>query len=182
MHLHKTSLRDAYLIKLAPRADARGSFCRLFCAQILRDEGIVDHTFVQVNLSENSVRGTLRGLHFQASPHFEAKVVYCLRGAVFDVIVDLRRDSPTYLRYFAYELSAEEGVALYVPKGYAHGFLTLEDDSTLLYLMSDFYRPGCERGYRFDDPAFGIAWPFAPRVISEKDQYYPAFESAHVSC
>lgn len=179
MRFVETPLHDAFRIELDSKKDNRGSFSRLFCSDLFKENGLANHSFVQVNLSENSLKGTLRGLHFQAEPHLEAKIVYCLAGKVFDVMVDLRKTSATYLQHFGLILSAEQGTAVFIPKGFAHGFLTLENHSSLLYLMSDSYKPGFERGYRYDDPAFGIEWPMAPTLLSERDQNYPAFEEAH---
>jgi dTDP-4-dehydrorhamnose 3,5-epimerase len=176
MQFVEIPLKDAFLFELEPKADSRGTFCRLFCAQLIKEHGIVDCNFVQANLSDNAHKGTLRGLHFQAEPYLEAKIVYCLRGSLYDVIVDLRKDSPTYLQHFGLKLAADDPSALYIPKGFAHGFLTLEDDCRLLYLMSDFYKEGYGRGYRYDDPAFGIQWPCKPKILSERDQNYPLFE------
>jgi len=168
MRFVETPLQDAYLIELEPRSDERGSFCRLFCLQIF-NEKIKNASFVQINESVNARKATLRGMHYQAAPYQEDKVVYCTRGSVYDVIVDLRENSPTYGRHFGVVLE-ENSSALYVPKGFAHGFITLEDRTHLLYLMSDFYQPGFERGFRFDDPKFAINWPIEPLILSKQDQ------------
>jgi len=135
----------------------------------------VDFDPVQISLSANTQRGTLRGLHLQAEPHAEGKVVCCTRGSAFDVAVDLRTGSPTYGRWESVELSRENGRAVYVPPGCAHGFQTLEDDTELLYLISDFYDPDLQRGVRWDDPALGIEWPEEPTVMSERDRAFPDF-------
>lgn len=172
-------IKDAYLIELDPKIDQRGAFCRLFCSEVFQSAGIEEKNFVQVNLSDNHRVGTLRGMHYQSEPYLEAKIVYSLKGRVFDVILDLRKGSPTYLQHAAVELYPS--IALYVPKGYAHGFLTLENESQLLYLMSDYYQPRYERGARFDDPAFNINWPFPPSIISEKDLNYSRFEENYAS-
>lgn len=180
MRLIDTPLQDAYLIELVENEDTRGSFSRLFCSQFLKEKGITDHQPAQINFSTNKKLGTLRGLHYQAPPYLEAKIVYCLEGAIYDAIVDLREDSPTYLEHFALTLSPQTKCALFIPKGFAHGFLTLKDDSRLLYLMSECYQAGYERGYRYDDPVFGIQWPAAPTLISERDRNLPHFEGNHV--
>lgn len=182
MRFVETPLQDAYVIDLDPKEDSRGAFCRLFCSQLLQEQGIADIHFAQVNLSDNTAKGTLRGLHYQAEPHVEAKIVYCLQGSAYDVIVDLRPQSTTYLKHFGMRLSCEDSCALYIPKGFAHGFLTLEENSRLLYLMSDCYQPGFERGYRYDDPAFDIRWPLTPTTISERDQSYIPFGTSHALC
>lgn len=182
MRFVETPLQDAFVINLNPKEDNRGAFCRLFCSRLLKEHGINDAHFVQVNLSENTAKGTLRGLHCQAEPYSEAKIVYCLQGSVYDAIVDLRPHSATYLKHFGIRLSHKDPCALYIPKGFAHGFLTLEDDSRLVYLVSEFYQPSFERGYRYDDPAFVINWPFKPSLISERDQNHSSFEYNHVLC
>ena len=173
MQFTDIALQDAFFIEMKPMADDRGSFCRLFCQEKLQEKGIAERDFAQINLSLNNKRGTLRGLHYQAPPYLEAKIVYCLQGAVYDVMVDLRKESPTYKRHFGCTLSGAKPLALYIPKGFAHGFLTLEDDSRLLYLMSDCYKPGFDRGCPYNDPAFDISWPFEPVLISERDQNHP---------
>jgi dTDP-4-dehydrorhamnose 3,5-epimerase len=182
MRFVETPLKDAFLIEVEPKRDERGSFCRLFCEELLKEMGIENFACMQVNISENYLKGTLRGMHAQAAPYLEAKIVYCLKGAVYDVILDLRKNSSTYLQHFGLKLSPDNQSALYVPKGFAHGFLTLKDDSELLYLMSEIYRPGYERGYRFDDPAFGVQWPFPPKIISERDEKHPPFELDYALC
>jgi dTDP-4-dehydrorhamnose 3,5-epimerase len=130
---------------------------------------------VQCNVSYNKLKGTLRGMHYQAAPCEEAKLVRCNRGAIYDAIIDLRRGSPTFKQSFGVELSAENGTALYVPEGFAHGFQTLEDNTEVFYQMSQFYSPENARGVRWDDPAFGIEWPAADRILIERDQSYPDF-------
>lgn len=175
MQCVKTPLEGAYQFILDPKQDARGSFCRLFCREKFEKLGIAPPE--QINLSENLHQATLRGLHYQADPYQEGKIVYCLQGRAFDAIVDLRPSSATFTHVFTIELNRSN--ALYVPKGFAHGFLTLEPHSQLLYLMTEAYRSGYERGYRYDDPAFGIKWPQKPAVISERDLNHPPFEYAY---
>jgi dTDP-4-dehydrorhamnose 3,5-epimerase len=169
-----TPLAGAYLIELERHEDDRGFFARTFCQRELAEHQL-EASFVQCNVSFNSRRGTLRGLHFQAPPHGEAKLVRCTRGSLFDVIVDLRPDSESLAQHFAVVLSAAEGNQLYIPEGFAHGFQTLEDDTEVFYQMSAFYVPEAARGYRFDDPTFAIAWPQPVTCISEKDRQLPFY-------
>jgi dTDP-4-dehydrorhamnose 3,5-epimerase len=176
MKLVKTPLAGAWVIELERIEDERGWFARTFDADELASHGI-DPTVVQCNASFNLRRDTLRGMHYQAEPHGEPKLVRCVRGAVFDVAVDLRRDSPTCCRWHGVELSAENGRSFYIPSGMAHGFQTLVDDTEVLYQMGHRYVPDAARGVRFDDPAFGIRWPEpeGERVVSERDASYPDF-------
>jgi dTDP-4-dehydrorhamnose 3,5-epimerase len=172
----ETPLPGAWLIELEPIADERGWFARTFCADEFRAHGL-DPAVAQCNASFNVRSGTLRGMHYQAEPHGEAKLVRCTRGGIFDVLVDLRADSPALCRWTGHELTAENRHMLYAPVGTAHGFVTLADDTEVLYQMSHPYVPDAARGVRFDDPAFGIEWPLAPAVISERDRSYPDFKA-----
>ena len=172
MKFHKTSLADAMLIDIEPRGDARGSFARVFCAQEFAAHGLQTR-YVQANHSSNVHKGTLRGMHFQKSPHGEVKLVRAVRGGVHDVIIDLRRDSPTYGKWEGFDLTADNGRILYVPVGFAHGFQTLHDACEVTYMVSHAYTPAAESGVRFDDPAFGIDWPMPVSVIAEKDAAWP---------
>ncbi|MDN3564522.1 dTDP-4-dehydrorhamnose 3,5-epimerase [Paeniroseomonas aquatica] len=172
MIFHSTTLKDAWLIALEPRGDERGHFARTMCQTEFAKHGLATE-YVQQNMSASAKAGTLRGLHFQRAPHAEAKLVRCIRGAIFDVIVDLRGDSPSYLRHEGFELSAVNQRQLYVPPGFAHSFLTLTDDAEVTYLVSSFYAPGAEGGLRYDDPALGIEWPLPVSTISEKDANWP---------
>jgi len=169
-----TPLSGAWIVALEPHADERGFFARVWCAEEFGARGL-ETRVAQTSLSLNRRRGTLRGMHWQAAPHEETKVVRCVRGAMFDVIIDLRPASPTYARHFAVELSAENRLALYVPKGFAHGFQTLADDTEVLYQISEFYAPAAGRGARWNDPAFGIRWPIAEPILSARDRDYPDF-------
>jgi len=171
-----TQLDDAWLIEVEPREDQRGFFARTWCRQELAAQGL-DTEIAQESLSYNRDRGTLRGLHFQRSPHEETKIVRCTRGGIFDVIVDLRPRSPTYLQWQGFELTAENRKALYVPKGFAHGFQTFTDEAEIAYHISAFYAPDSAGGYRYDDPEFGIAWPLPVTAISERDLEWPPFKS-----
>jgi dTDP-4-dehydrorhamnose 3,5-epimerase len=170
-------LHGAHLIALEPRRDARGMFARAFCAQEFDDHGLQSH-FVQGNLSTNVRRGTVRGMHYQRSPDAEVKVVRCVRGALFDVIVDLREDSPTYRRWYGAELSEENGLMMYVPQGFAHGLQALTDGATAFYLVSAPYAPAAEGGCRYNDPSIGIHWPLAAVEVSEKDAAWPMLQVA----
>ena len=169
-----TELRipGAFQIELEPRGDARGFFARAFCQEEFASHGL-NPTIAQANLSVSKERGTVRGMHFQRPPHGEAKTVRCTRGRIFDVLVDLRKDSPTYLGWLGVELSATNHRMLYIPEMCAHGFLTLEDDSEVVYNTSSSYAPAAEGGIRHDDPAVGIQWPAEIRVISDKDRDWP---------
>jgi dTDP-4-dehydrorhamnose 3,5-epimerase len=154
--------------------DRRGYFARTYCQQEFASHGL-NSSFVQCNVSFNSLKGTLRGMHFQAAPYEEAKLIRCTRGAIYDVIIDLRLGSPTFKQHFTIALSAENGKMLYVPEGFAHGFQTLEDNTEVFYQMSQFYTADQARGVRWNDPAFGIEWPADERIILERDQSYPDF-------
>jgi dTDP-4-dehydrorhamnose 3,5-epimerase len=171
----ETPVAGAYLIELEKRGDDRGFFARFFCEKEYQALGL-DSRVVQINNSLSAQCGTLRGMHYQLPPHAETKVVRCLRGGLYDVILDLRAGSPTVGRWFGAELTSENRRMMYVPKGVAHGFLTLADDTEALYLVSDFYAPEHERGIRWDDPHFAISWPFAPVVLSDKDRSLPDFD------
>ncbi|HEY7283720.1 MAG TPA: dTDP-4-dehydrorhamnose 3,5-epimerase [Actinomycetota bacterium] len=171
----ETDLKGSFVVGLEPIEDARGFFARAWAADELAGHDLEDRV-VQCSLSLNRRAGTLRGLHFQRAPHAEAKFVRCIRGALWDVIVDLRRDSPTYRRWVGAELSASNRLAMYVPRGFAHGFQTLADDTEAFYMISDPYVPDAGGGYRWDDPAFGIEWPLgAPTEISDRDRSWPEF-------
>jgi dTDP-4-dehydrorhamnose 3,5-epimerase len=170
-----TKLAGVFVIRLERREDERGFFARTYCVRELTAAGL-DPEFVQSSVSYNRARGTLRGMHYQVAPHDETKIVACSRGAIHDVVVDLRPGSATYRDWLAVELTANEGNALYIPKGFAHGFLTLEDDTSVTYDISAYYEPSSARGVRYDDPAFGVRWPFAPVVISHRDAGYLPFD------
>lgn len=174
MRFNETDLCGAWLIEPVPTRDQRGFFARTFCAQEYADHGLVAR-FVQHSTSQSAARGTLRGMHFQHAPHGEVKVVSCLKGAIWDVIIDLRPGSPSYRRWQGFELTADNRRQLYVPEGFAHGFQTLCDDAEVGYLISAFYAPVASSGVRYDDPAFAIDWPLSLTVISEKDRTWPDF-------
>lgn len=169
-----TDIAGAFLIEPEQREDERGFFARTYCVDELTQQGL-DAKVVQRSISYNRRRGTLRGMHLQASPHEENKIVSCIRGEIYDVVLDLRRTSPSYLRWYAATLTADNHRLLYVPKGCAHGFITLTDDAIVHYEISEFHHPESARGFRYDDPAFAIAWPLAPAVVSPRDLGYEAF-------
>lgn len=162
----------AFIIDMEPHVDHRGTFARAWCAREFAAHGI-DTRIVQVNTSFNHRRGTLRGMHYQIAPHGEPKTIRCTRGAVFDVLVDLRPDSPTYLRWHGEELTAENRRTLHIPALCAHGFLTLADDSELLYFAGGWHAPAAARGVRHDDPGIGIEWPIPVVAISDQDRAWP---------
>lgn len=175
MKFMPTPIAGAFIVELELLEDERGCFARSFC----RDEFVahgLDPAVVQCNISFNHRRGTLRGLHYQVKPHEEAKLVRCTQGAIWDVIVDLRENSPTRYRWFAAELAAENRRALYIPHGLAHGFQTLTDNSEVFYQMSEFYHPESACGVRWDDPVIGITWPVDNPVLSPRDKSYPLLE------
>lgn len=162
------------MIELEKHIDERGFFARTYCEREFAAHRLKTH-FVQCNISFNKWKGTLRGMHFQAAPSEEAKLIRCNRGSIFDAIIDLRRESPTFKQHIAVELSAENGKMLYVPEGFAHGFQTLEDETDVFYQMTQFYSSEHGRGVRWNDPAFGIEWPPGERIIIERDKTYPDF-------
>jgi len=174
MKFTETKLKGAFVIDIERLEDERGFFARTWCSREFSEHGLNSH-LVQCSISLNHKRGTLRGMHYQAAPYEEAKLVRCSAGAIYDVIIDLRQDSPTFTQWVAIELSAANGRMLYVPKGFAHGFLTLHDGTEVFYQMSQFFMPDYARGFRWNDPAFAIAWPDAPRVLSPRDRSYPDF-------
>ena len=172
MKFQQSPLAGAYTIEMDRLEDERGFFARSYCAQEFAARGL-PAAMPQSSVSFNARRGTLRGLHYQAEPHAEDKLVRCTAGAIYDVIVDLRPDSPTARRWFGVELNAANHRSLFVPKGLAHGFITLRDDTEVLYMISVPYAPGFERGLRWNDPAIGISWPTSPSVVSARDAAYP---------
>lgn len=171
---NKTKLPGVFEIDLEPKRDERGFFARTWCQREFEAQGL-DPRLVQCNSSFNTRKGTLRGLHYQAAPYAETKVVRCTRGAIYDVVVDLRPQSPNFREWIAVVLTAENSKMIYVPKGCAHGFLTLEDRSEVFYQMSEFYSAESARGVRWDDLAFRISWPGKVEVISERDRTYGSF-------
>lgn len=177
MQFIPTPLADAHVIELDKIGDARGFFARAFCENEFSAAGLVSR-FVQVNNSLSADKGTLRGMHYQLAPKAETKLVRCIRGALWDVIIDLRPDSATFCQHFGVELSADNRRMLYVPKGFAHGFITLQDDTEAFYFVDEVYAPDMERGVRWNDPHFGIEWPAEPVVLSDKDRDQRDFDPA----
>lgn len=177
MIFNKTPLQDAFVIELEERTDARGFFARTFCAREFEEHGLKP-TVAQANVSFNHLAGTMRGMHYQIPPAAETKLVRCTRGAIYDVIIDLRPDSPSYLEHFGVELSEHNRLALYVPEMFAHGYLTLTDDAEVIYQVGEFYTPGYERGIHYLDTRFNIDWPAEVKVLSDKDSSWPAFDEA----
>lgn len=176
MLFEKGEIKGSYVIDIQKYEDERGFFGRAYCKKEFSQHSLAQH-MVQTNVSHSKFRGTLRGLHYQTQPHQEAKLMRCTRGAIFDVIVDVRPDSPTYLQWMGVELTAKNYRMLYAPEGCAHGFLTLRDNTEVMYQVSAFYAPNHERGIRYDDPAIGVEWPIGVEVISNKDREWPDFDS-----
>jgi dTDP-4-dehydrorhamnose 3,5-epimerase len=171
----ETGLKGAFLIEPERLEDERGFFARTWCPEELESQGL-DSKISQCSISFNSRKGTLRGMHFQREPHAEVRIVRCTAGRIYDVMIDLRRESATFCRWHAAELSSENRSMLYVPKGFAHGFQTLQDDAEVLYMMSEPYHQASAAGVRWDDPAFAIEWPLEVTVISQRDREYPDFK------
>ena len=174
MIFHKTSLEGAWIVDIERFEDERGFFARTFCQREFAEHGM-NSRIAQCNVSYNQNKGTFRGMHLQIGPFQEAKVVQCTRGAIYDVMVDVRPDSPTYGKHQGFVLSSEEHRMIYIPEGFAHGFLTLEDNTEIFYQMSEFFAPDYARGFRWDDPSFGITLPAEVKVISGRDATYPDF-------
>jgi dTDP-4-dehydrorhamnose 3,5-epimerase len=172
MRYHATHLKDACIVEVQAHEDERGFFARTYCAREFREHRLAD-AFVQCSISWNPRKGTLRGLHFQRPPASEAKLVRCTAGALWDVIVDLRPDSPTYLQHLGVELSSSNRLAIYIPEGFAHGFQTLQDHTEVFYQMSEFYAPEHASGLRYNDATLGITWPLEVTLISERDRSWP---------
>lgn len=177
MIFERTPIAGAFLVRLELKEDERGFFARTWCREEFVAHGLAGE-LAQCSVSFNHRRGTLRGLHYQAPPHAEDKLVRCTRGSIYDVIVDLRRRQPTFKRWWCAELSSDNRKMVYIPKGLAHGFLTLEDDCEVTYQMSTPYHPESARGARYDDPAFAVDWPFAPAVIGDRDLAFARFDEA----
>lgn len=180
MKFTETKLKGAFIIDLELRNDDRGGFARTFCAKEFEEYGLKP-TVAQCNLSFNYKAGTLRGMHYQVAPACETKLVRCTKGAIYDVIIDMRPDSPTYRQHIGVELTADNRRALYVPELFAHGYQALTDDAEVVYQVGEFYTPGYERGLRYDDPAFNIEWPIPVTVISEKDSSWSPFEAVPIA-
>ena len=176
MRFTATQIPGTFTIEAEDQADERGFFARVFCREEFARHGL-NQNVAQCSISFSKLRGTLRGMHYQATPHAEAKLVRCTQGSIFDVALDLRPDSPAYLKWNGIEISATNRRMHYIPEGCAHGMLTLRDDTEVHYQISDSYHPECMLGVRWDDPAFAIAWPETVRVCSARDRSFPAFRS-----
>ncbi|MBW6504129.1 dTDP-4-dehydrorhamnose 3,5-epimerase [bacterium] len=172
----ETPLKGSYLVSPEKITDERGFFARSWCEKEFRDVGLASR-IAQCSISYNRLKGTLRGMHYQVPPFEEDKLVRCTRGAIHDVIIDLRHDSKSFGKHFSVTLTSVNRTMLYIPKGFAHGFLTLENDTEIYYQMSEFYAPDSARGVRWNDPAFSIEWPGNVLILSEKDRSYPDFDT-----
>jgi dTDP-4-dehydrorhamnose 3,5-epimerase len=176
MKFVETGLKGAFIITPDLIEDERGFFARIFCRNEFEEYGL-NPDLVQSNISFNKIKATLRGMHYQSAPHAEVKLIRCTAGAIYDVIIDLRRESPTFKQWFGIELSEKDHRLLYIPEGFAHGYQTLDPQTEVSYQVSAFYHQPSERGVRWNDPAFGIEWPFSPSVVSKKDGSYPDWEA-----
>jgi len=172
----KTPLQDARIIEPERIEDHRGFYARGLCQREFSDQGLVLN-IVQSNISFTRKKGTLRGMHYQTEPHQEVKIVRCTRGAIFDVIIDMRPESSTFLKWFGVELTEENRKTLYIPGGFAQGFETLRDDTEVSYNVNEYYHPECEKGLRYNDPTFAVEWPFEPKIITDKDKSWPDYGS-----
>jgi dTDP-4-dehydrorhamnose 3,5-epimerase len=180
MRFTETKLRGAFVLELEPRSDDRGFFARAFCQKEFEAHGLKPNV-AQCNCSYNHKRATMRGMHYQLPPAAETKLIRCTRGGIYDVIVDLRPDSPTYLQHFGIELTEQNRKQLYVPEMFAHGYLTLTPDAETTYQVGEFYTPGAERGIRYNDPALKINWPIPVEIVSEKDASWPDFQAMELT-
>ena len=176
MKFHKQEFEGVWVVEAEPFSDNRGTFRRHFCQKEFDEVGL-GINIAQTNISENKKKHTLRGFHYQLPPHEEDKLLTCMKGAIYDVMVDLRPNSKTYLKWMSVELNSEDNLSLYVPSGCANSFLTLKDSTTVLYYMSEFFSPDSYAGFRYNDPMFSVKWPAEPAVISEKDRSFPDFRS-----
>jgi dTDP-4-dehydrorhamnose 3,5-epimerase len=176
MKFTPTDIQDVFVVDLEKREDDRGFFARGFCAREFESHGMIPQV-VQANISYNRYKGTMRGMHYQVSPCEETKFLRCTKGSIYDVIIDMRPDSPTYCKWFGVELTDKNYKMLYVPRNFAHGFQTLEDDTEVMYLVSEFYAPETERGVRYNDPRFNIQWPLPVTQISDKDAKWPDYHA-----
>lgn len=174
MKFTETKLKGAFIVELEKRQDDRGFFARAFCEKEFAAQGLKTR-IAQANVSLNHKKGTLRGMHFQLKPHEEVKMIRCTRGAVYDVIIDLRKDSSTHKQWLGVELTEDNYKMLYIPEGFAHGYITLKDKSDTLYFVTQFYAPDFESGFRYNDPAFKIQWPDVAQIISNKDKEWPDY-------
>lgn len=170
----ETALKGAFILEVKQLEDERGFFGRIWCKKEMEDHGL-NGNVVQANMSYNKKKGTVRGMHFQHSPYAETKLIRCTKGAIYDVIIDLRKDSPTYKQWIGVELTEQNHKMLYVPENFAHGFITLEDDTEVAYQVTQYYTPGAEGGIRWNDPSFNIQWPVPVDLVSDKDKNHPDY-------
>jgi dTDP-4-dehydrorhamnose 3,5-epimerase len=170
----ETALKGAFILEVKQLEDERGFFGRTWCKKEMEDHGL-NGNVVQANMSYNKKKGTVRGMHFQNPPYAETKLIRCTKGAIYDVIIDLRKDSPTYKQWIGVELTEQNHKMLYVPENFAHGFITLEDNTEVAYQVTQYYTPGAEGGIRWDDPSFTIQWPVPVELVSDKDQNHPDY-------
>ena len=175
MKFTQTKIEGVYIVEIEPKEDERGFFARTWCIDAFKEHNI-DHELSQCSVSSNKKKGTLRGMHYQAEPHAESKLVRATKGSVYDVALDLRPSSKTFKQWISVELSAKNHKALFIPKGCAHGFQSLTDETEVLYMISNPYVPGFGRGVRWNDPAFGIRWPIAEPILADRDRDFPDFE------
>ncbi|MDD5428967.1 MAG: dTDP-4-dehydrorhamnose 3,5-epimerase [Candidatus Omnitrophica bacterium] len=175
MKFTKTPIEKVYLLEIEKIEDERGFFARSWCAEEFEKRGL-NGKIAQCSISFNKKKGTLRGMHYQVPPHEEAKIIRCTMGAIYDVIIDIRPDSPTFRKWYAAELSADNRRMIYAPEGVAHGYVTLKDDCEIFYQISELYHPECAKGVRWDDPAFGVKWPSGKKIINDRDAGYPDIE------
>ena len=180
MIFQKQQIEGVWLINAEPVKDSRGAFRRHFCQNELEQAGL-RFNIAQTNISENKTKYTLRGFHYQLPPHEEDKILTCMQGALYDVIVDLRPNSETFLKWMPVELSAGDNLSVYIPAGCANAFLTLQDSTTILYYMSEFYNPGSYTGFRYNDHLFAVKWPAQPAVISDKDKSFDDFDPSSIT-
>lgn len=173
MKTNPTPLNGSYVLEFEPFEDKRGQFIRTYCQREMQQQIGHDKKIAQANISLTKVKGSIRGMHFQRPPESEIKIVRCIKGAVFDVIIDIRANSPTFLQWFGETLTTENRKMMYIPEGFAHGFQTLDENSELLYFHTEFFSPGCESGIRFDDPLLSIKWPLPIGDISKRDKSLP---------
>ena len=177
MIFKETKLHGAFIIEIQKLTDDRGFFGRTWCKKEFDAHGL-NSDVVQANASYNKVKGTLRGMHFQKAPYSETKTIRCVAGSIYDVIIDIRPESPTFKQWIGVELTPQNGLMLYVPEGFAHGFITLEDHTSVHYMVTAYYTPGAEGGVRYDDPVFNIQWPIEPTLVSPKNMAIPPFTIA----
>src|SRR5690554_4392808 len=175
----ETALKGAHIVEIKQLTDERGFFGRSWCKREMEEHGL-NSNVVQANTSCSTIKGTMRGMHYQMAPYEETKLIRCTRGAIYDVIIDLRKESPTFMQWFGIELTEKDYKMVYIPERFAHGFVTLTDNAEVTYLVTQYYTPGAEGGIRYDDPSFNINWPVPVKLVSEKDSNHPDFHPSHL--